>query len=452
MQIHDSLRGEIERLGTLNGYRDGPLASLTYDLALACYGSSGMMKKVITIPAEDRVREWRDWQAPQDDITKLEAEEKRLQLVNKVKEAEGLRGIGGGAIIIVTAGDHDKPLTATTSGGIISLPVVARWQIQAREWYDDISDPNYGTPKMWELARKDSGAPTLIHPSRVIAFRGAPMPCGQATDFTEAYWGDSRMLRVFKEVRRSDESQGWFAELVRKAKLLRIGIPNLESYSPEQLAARVTLIANSESVLNATVFRGSGAADDPGESITDYQITWAGIPAMMDAFDQRVSAVSDIPFTRLMGRSPAGMNATGAYDDLNWNKTVKTGQELETRPCLEQLDPFLIASAGVTAKDVTWKWAPLSVPSEAEEATTFKTNMEAITALQATGAIPEEAFNRGVQNFMAEREYIPGLDQALALIPEKERFGISVENDGGNPSELQAAKEVISPSTGGGSD
>jgi len=450
--ITDSLRGEIERIGKLAGYRSGPLEginTLSYDLALAAYSSSGMMKKVITIPAEDKVREWRDWQAEADQITLLEKEEKRLDLVNKTKEAETLRGIGGGAIIIVTAGEHSKPLTSVNAGGIIALPVVSRWQIQAKGWHEDISDPNYGTPVMWELTRKDNGAATLIHPSRVIAFRGSPLPCGSATTFEDAFWGDIRMMRVFREVTRSDESQGWFAELVRKAKLLRIGMPNLEAISPENLASRIALIASSESVLNATVFRAPGGADDPGETIADYQITWAGIPAMMDAFDQRVAAVSDIPFTRLMGRSPAGMNATGDHDTLNWNRTVKTGQELEVRPCLEKLDPFLIASAGAKG-EITWRWAPLSVPSEVEEATTFKTNMEAIAALQATGAIPEEAFNKGVQNFMAEREYVPGLDQALSEIPEDIRFGISADNDGGNPSALQAGREVSNPSAGGG--
>ena len=69
---------------------------------------------------------------------------------------------------------------------------------------------------------------------------------------------------------------------------------------------------------------------------------------MMDAFDQRVAAVADIPFTRLMGRSPAGMNATGSHDMDNHNKAIVTGQKLELRPCMEALDPFLLASAGVS--------------------------------------------------------------------------------------------------------
>lgn len=143
------------------------------------------------------------------------------------------------------------------------------------------------------------------------------------------------------------------------------------------------------------MFSAAAGQDQPGETITDYQITWAGIPAVMDAFDQRVAAVADIPFTRLMGRSPAGMNAAGQHDTDNWNKAVASGQNLELRPCLEQLDPVLLRSAGVAKpEDVTWRFAPLWTPTEQEEATTFKTFMEAFEKVQATNAIPNEALPR----------------------------------------------------------
>ncbi|KMS59142.1 hypothetical protein V474_07780 [Novosphingobium barchaimii LL02] len=457
--ITDSLRGAIEAAGRLNPFGRGATSTalsgiFSHELATAAYMASGMMKKVISIPAEDRVREWRDWQADAKAIEAIEKEEARLALTAKVQEAENLRGIGGGALLIITAGDHSQELKPEqiTKGGIVAINVVSRWQITGKEWIKELTSPQYGEPTMWEM-KGETGAAVNIHPSRVICFRGARIPAGSAVGDEEAFWGDSRLLRVYTEVSRSDETQAWFAALVRKAKLLRIGIPDLDSRDVEELNKRIEVIGLGESSLNATVYRSSGGADDAGETITDYQVTWNGIPAMMDAFDQRVAAVSDIPFTRLMGRSPAGMNATGKSDDDNWNKMVVSGQKLETRPCLEKLDPFLLRSAGVDPAKVTWKFAPLSVPSEAEEATTFKTTMEAVTLVQATGTIPDEAFAKGVQNLMSEREYIPGLDQALSEIPEDERFGLNpkppADNDD-DPNALQSGKEVIVPSAGGG--
>lgn len=454
--ITDSLRGAIDLASRLNPFNRGGAATglggiFSHQLAVAAYMQSGMMRKVIAIPAEDRVREWRDWQADADQITAIEAEEKRLNLIAKVQEAEVLRGIGGGAIIIITAGDHSSPLTPAmiAKGGIVALNVVSRWQITGRDWVNDLASPRYGEPLMWTMNGGEVGA-TPIHPSRVICFRGARLPAGHAVSLEESFWGDSRLLRVYTEVTRSDDTQAWFSALVRKAKLLRIGIPDLLDLEPAQLNARVALIASGESSLNATVYRSSAAADDPGEKIDDYQIAWTGIPAMMDAFDQRVAAVADIPFTRLMGRSPAGMNATGAYDDLNWVKAVTTGQKLETRPCLEALDPFLLRSAGVDASKVTWAFAPLSVPTEKEQTDTFKVLMEAVEKVQNTGAIPDRVFSEVVQNLLIEREVMPGLQQALAAIPESERFGLSPDNDGGDddPSAIQAGGG--DPRLGGG--
>lgn len=444
--ITDSLRGAINAASSLNPFSRGQATALpgvfSHQLAVAAYMSSGLLRKVIAIPAEDRVREWRDWQADSDAIGKLEAEERRLGIVAKVKAAEVLRGIGGGAIIVITAGNHDQPLTneSIREGGIIALNVVSRWQITGKDWVADLASPDYGMPQMFQVS--GNREQQNIHPSRVICFRGDPLPAGHTVSNEDAFWGDSRLLRVFAEVQRSDHAQDWFAALVKKAKLLRIGIANLSDYNSTEggqgrLNSRVSLIAEGENALNAVVY-DLGNDTNPAEKIDDYQVTWTGIPAMMDAFDQRVAAVSDIPFTRLMGRSPAGMNATGQHDTDNWNRAVVSGQKLETRPCLEQLDPFLIRSAGVDPKDVTWRFAPLSTPSEKEEADTFKTTMDAVEKLRNDGAIPEVAMNKAVQNLMSEREWLPGIDQALAEMPEAERFGLSPDDDGTDPSALAA--------------
>lgn len=460
--ITDSLRSAIGAVSTLNPFgraqATGIPGAFSHQLAVAAYMSSGMLRKVIAIPAEDRVREWRDWQADSDAIGKLEEEERRLGLIAKVKAAEILRGIGGGAIIVITTGDHATPLTAETvrAGGIIALNVVSRWQLTGKDWISDLANPEYGKPTMFQIS--GNGRQQAIHPSRVICFRGDPLPAGHTVSMEDAFWGDSRLLRVFHEVQRSDHAQDWFAALVKKAKLLRVGIPDLSNMvstdgGQARLNSRIALIAEGESTLNAVVYDAGDGSDKSGEKINDYQITWTGIPAMMDAFDQRVAAVADIPFTRLMGRSPAGMNATGEHDTANWHKAVASGQRLETRPCLEQLDPFLIRSAGVSEPDkVTWRFAPLDVPSEKEEADTFKTTMEAVEKLQNTGSIPEVAFNKAVQNLMSEREYMPGLDGALAEIPEAERFGEMPDDDGTDPSEIVNERKERDPISAGGGD
>jgi uncharacterized protein len=442
--ITDSLRSAI---AALNPFARGQATdclpfAFSHQLAIAAYMSSGMLRKVIAVPAEDRVREWRDWQADKEQIEVIEKEEKRLGLMAKVRFAEVLRGIGGGALVLVGPGAHDQELKPETiaKGGLLAINVVSRWQIDGLDWINNLADPNHGCPTMFQVSG-DGGAPQRLHPSRVVCFRGDPIPAGPGVSQEDAFWGDSRLLRVYREVEKADNAHLWFSQLVKKAKLLRIGIPDLDSMDQDRINKRVGLIAEGEGILNATVYRSSKDQNDQGEKIDDYQVTWVGMPAMMDAFDQRVAAVADIPFTRLQGRSPAGMNSTGEHDSDNWNKSVTSGQKLETRPCLEQFDAILIRSAGVDPANVTWAFAPLDVPSEKVQADTFKAGMEAIEKVQNTGAIPDKAFAKGLQNWLIEREYMPGMDQALEEIPEDERYGIEQELEPTDPSALVAANE-----------
>jgi len=463
--ITDSLRSAIAAVPSLFGrspQQDIASAHFAPQLAIAAYMASGMLRKVIDIPAADRTREWRDWQAESDQIDALEKVEKELGLLAKVKQAEVLRGLGGGALILALPGDLAQP--APENAKLIAVNVVSRWQLSLQDIDENMASPTYGEPRMFRI---NGGSSTQqdIHPSRVIAFRGEPVPMGLGVSAEEAFWGSSRLSRVVAEVQKSDNAALWFAELVKKAKLLRIGIPDLANMvatpgGQEKLNARVATIALGENIMNATLFSAAASKDGAGETITDYQVSWAGIPAVQDMFDQRVAAVADIPFTRLMGRSPAGMNATGEHDTANWSATIAAGQELELRPCLERLDPHLFATAGVDPADIWWKFSPLWKPTAKETADTFKTTAEAIKLISDVNAMPQEAFNAGVQSVIEANGWMPGAIPILADMSEEERFGIEPNDDGTDPSALTQSEtpnggkeaDPTSPTTAGGEE
>lgn len=81
-QMNDSLRSVVAGLG--DPLRD-KMAMTTYgltfidDLQLAAiYKSNWLGRKIVDVPAMDSIRKGRDWQADQDQIELIEAEEKRL--------------------------------------------------------------------------------------------------------------------------------------------------------------------------------------------------------------------------------------------------------------------------------------------------------------------------------------------------------------------------------------
>ena len=428
----------------------GMTGAFALTFAWAAYQTSGMLMKVIDIPAADRTREWRDWQADEEVIQKIEAEEKRLQIRAKFKAAEVLRGLGGGALILALPGDPASP--APANGKLQAVNVVSRQQLTLVDVNDELTSPLYGEPAFFRM--QTAGGGKNIHPSRVIAFRGEPYPAMLSTVSAEdRYWGQCRLLRVVGEVAKSDNAARWFSELIRKAKLLRFGVSGLTDYDQDDLNRRVALIAQGENILSASIYNlpsKDGAGNESGgEKIEDYQVTWAGIPAVQDMLDQRVAAVADIPFTRLMGRSPAGMNSTGTHDMDNYIAAISAGQELETRPCLERLDPFLLASAGVELKDdQTWKWTSISKPNPTDEATRFKTTMDALAIVEDKQMMPSAAFAAGAQGVIEQNGWMPGAMQILGDMTEDERFGVAPDDDGTDPSALtQQREEVIPEST-----
>lgn len=443
----DSLTNAITGQGTRSDWRRANVyhsRRLTeYEIASA-YDGSGLMGKVIDIPALDKVRAWRDWQAEKDQITAIETEEKRLGLRQKIRLAETYRGLGGGALILGLPGDPTQPAPNVGKGGIAYIHVVSRFRLTFERLIDDYQDPNYGKPERYRLTA--SGKQWDIHPSRVVAFPGDPVADMLGVTEEDRFWGKSRIERLLEVVQNSDSANGAFAGLVTKVRNIVIKIPGLMEIvstadGEENLRRRLSAMVMGEGLYNATLLSAGTGPDNPGEDVAFNQVSWTGIPDVMMAFAQFVSALSDIPVTRLLGRSPGGLNATGEHDMQNWNKMVKAGQELELAPCMEELDRFLIPSAlGQRPPEIFYEWAPLDVPTEKEQADTFKTFMDAAEKAQLTGSIPDRAFSEALQNTLIERGWMPGLEGALDGIPDTERYGVTNEPDDDDPSALQAGR------------
>lgn len=457
--ITDGLQNLVTGLGTRADARSARMyTAQVMDGAQieAAFEGSAMLRKAISIPATDRIRAWRDWQAEKPQIEALEREEARHQIKAKVRQAEVLRGLGGGALILVTAGNMALPLNpaAIREKGLLAVNVVSRWHLSGREWITDLASPDYGQPQYWEI---NSGqAATRIHPSRVVCFRAEPLPSIYRSDYEDRFWGRGRVPTLIEPAQNLDEAMATFAALIKDALNIDLGVPELleQVSTPDgeaRLMKRLGLMVQGSSVIRAKVYDAGGADGKGGEKIDRHQVTWTGIPEVIRVYAEALSAASDIPVTRLWGTSARGLNATGEGDDTNWNKMVETGRELETRPCLEHLDQALIPSAlGSVPPELWWKFGPLDVPSEKAETDRFKVWVDAAEKVQLSGTIPDVAYAKAYQNGLAENGWMPGLDGALAEVPEAERFGLPSDNDGTNPSALQArsGEEVIEPSAG----
>lgn len=445
-RLFDGLKNAITGQGTGRDARTASTyiaAPLTQQEIDAAYRGSGLLRKIIQIPALDMVREWRDWSGLDDDqAAAVWDEEKRLGVREKAKQAETLRGLGGGAFILGLPGDPSTPAPKTIEKGALAfVNVVSRWHLSFDTLQDDAREPGFGEPTMWRLNTARTGQ-QAIHPSRVITFRAdtsATLISTATTNSADAYWGESRLAQVLDAVKDSDAARGAFASLLHKARLTRIGIPNLTDLvstreGEKALSSRLATIALAESMFNAAVY-DAGNGDTPAEKIDDVAYNFAGAKDILNAFAEFVAAIADIPATRLLGRAPEGMNSSGDSQQKDWAKKVRAMQTLELGPCLDRLDAFLVPSAlGKTEPEASYAFAPLDVETDTERAARFAKQMEAAEKLAGLNAMPEEAFNRGLQSLMIAEGYLPELEAALAEIPDDERYGIMPDPSLGDPN------------------
>lgn len=430
-KIRDGLLNAITGVGTTSDPRTASryaLCPLTPHDIESAYRASGMMRKVIDIPAEDSVRAWRDFRGEDIGIEEIEAEERRLELKARVYEAEIMRGLGGGAIIIGAPGLPETEIfKAMAKGAIAYLKVVSRWQLQLGPFETDPASVNYDKPQWFSIM--SGGRQMRLHPSRVACFKGDPIPNLGMTNQEDAFWGESRVQRMIDAVKNSDTAQAGFSALVHKARVLRVGIPGLSEMVATQegetiLTKRLAAMAMGESLHNVTIY-DSGDGDKGGETIEQHQVNWDGMKDLMDAFDMRVAALSDIPVTRLLGRAAEGMNASGKSQQQDWHKSVASRQELRLRPCLNQIDAALVPSAtGKPAPaDLWYDFCPLDEPDQKQEAEIFKAMADASKIIAELNIMPDRALSEGVQSMLINRGWLPALESALSAIPEAERFG-----------------------------
>lgn len=406
--------------------------------AEAAYRTSWLVRKIVDVPAKDMTREWRDWQADGSDIEEIEAEEKRLQLRDKCRRALILsRLYGGGALILGTSDpDPSQPLDVerVKKEGLAYVHVMAPHQLPIGQQILDPADPWFGEPEYFEIyASAQSRA--RLHPSRVIAFRGQRAPEGAFYANTDWYWGDPIMVSIGEAIRNADTAQAGFAALIDEAKIDIVKMPNLMAHwatdgHEQKVLDRLAAAQVGKSTWRALML-------DAEEDWQQRQITWAGIPEIMDAFLNVVAGAADIPVTRLLGQSPKGLQSTGDGEERDYHAKVKGDQDEILAPALDRIDEVLIRSAlGSKPDDVYYTFAPLQQPTDKQKADIEKTFADVAKVYSDTGLIGSEALQEMVQNGIVERGSFPGSEAAFASNPT------AAEEAEANEADLQTAEEI----------
>jgi phage-related protein (TIGR01555 family) len=295
---------------------------------LTMYRTSWVAGRGIRAPAEDATRNWRKWRATAEQITKLEAEEKRLGLKSKVEQAIVSARLFGGSAIYINTGVAEQDAPVKEGEKIITLAVLGCNILQPGPNSADIFSQYYGKPEYYTVTNSKTSGQVRIHASRLAVFYGNALPVG-ADSLSSEQWGDSVLKTVYDAVTQRDSTVANIASLVFEAKIDVFKFSGfadlLAAGGDDILVSRLQTQAAMKGINGAVVL----------DSQDDYQTkgaSFGALPELMTRFQEEAAGAFEMPVTRLFGRSVAGLSGSGDGDERVYYDTISNHQNTQITP------------------------------------------------------------------------------------------------------------------------
>lgn len=452
---------------------DEPVADIELEIN---YEENGIFAKIIDIPADDAVRSGFDYGITDADIIAF-IDDMLDDLEFKAKSAEAIKyaRIFGGSLMVMFIDDGkelDQPIDWNNIRGIDDLQVFERPHITpdySSIYKSSQIDGNtnrkskFGMPEYYEISYPYGGT-FRVHESRCLPFRNNKMPMySQRTEYR--FFGIPEYVRIHRELQVTTTSHGNGAKLLDRAvqaiyKMQGLAERILTDDGEDEILKRLNLIDMAKGIMSSI------AIDAEGEDYRYETVSFAGVKEIIDSACNMLSAVTNIPQTKLFGRSPAGENSTGESDMENYYNYVGNIQEANLKNNTKTvIDIILIAGKYSGAFEeipkYKLKFKPLWNLNEKEQADVDKTkadteyvkaqtaqvyvDMQALDADEVRKRLAEEG-EFTVNDILSEEEEWPEITSPSAVeAPEMEAPG---EEATANPAEDQNADEEPAPMCG----
>lgn len=403
--IMDSLVNPAARLGpadnllSQNAYMSERLTQ-NFGLMDSLYRSDWIAGKVVNTIPEDMTKNWikLTCQVNPDQEDEFSRQQRKTHV--KARVLEGLRWgrlYGGAAGVMVVAGQEDMlgeplDLDMVMPGAFRGLIIADRWNgvYPSTEIVTEMDDPDYGLPMYYTFGLENMGIAqgVRVHHSRVLRFTGRDLPYNER--ISESYWGMSELEHVYEELNKRNTVSANIAQLVFAAHLRILKMEDLGQMLAMADEASQRDLYNTLRAQNMLMNTMSLQVLSKDDDFQTFDYTFSGLSDIYEQFMMDIAGAAEIPVTKLFGRSPAGLNATGEGDLRNYYDTVKQWQEAVLRPVLEKLLPVMCMSAwGAVPDDLDFEFNPIRDTSDEERAGLIQQTASAIVSVYQAGIISQ---------------------------------------------------------------
>lgn len=402
--VKDGFSNALARLGAntpnLLNSTEYVMTRMTRDFATlnAMYRDSWIVRRIVDIIPADMLKNWitiTSGLSPEL-LKKIDIELRRTQLIKKIQEGMCWGRLYGGALGIMLIRGQGSPeqlamplrLEDMVPGDFAGFVTLDRWNgvSPSSELVDDITDAEYGLPEAYLVTDPIDGTMTRIHHSRCIRFVGNNLPFWEKQ--AELYWGASVIEAIFDELKKRDNVSWNIAQLTFMANLRVLKMQDLG-----------TTLGATDPVSQAELYRTLTAQNwlasnmgiqimDAADGLETHQYTFGGLADCYQQFIMDISGAAEIPVTKLFGRSPSGLNATGESDLQNYYDMIGEKQETLLRPILNKmLPPLMMSLFGAVPDDLDFDFNPVSEPTDKERSDLAKSGTDNVVAAVNAGLV-----------------------------------------------------------------
>jgi phage-related protein (TIGR01555 family) len=401
MQMKDAFQNQMARLGfgqpNLTEGAQYPLTRLTpsYFLFNSLYRGSWIVRKIIDTVPSDMMKNWvkvtsqvtpRDLKAFNQTLVKTRTREKIL---------EGLRWGrlygGAGALILIDGQDDflDLPLNYDyiQPGDYKGLLVFDRWSgiFPKGELIRSISDPDFGLPKYYTITT-ELGDTITVHHSRIIRFQGRELPFWEK--HAEMYWGESEVEVIYEELKKRDNTSANLAYLIFLANLRVLKMNDLGQLMGSTDERMKQVIYETVEAQNMLMSNMGVYLIDKEDDFETKAYSFSGINDVYESFMLDIAGACEMPVTKLFGRSPQGLNATGESDLEQYDETIEEKQRAFLAPALYKLLPIVAMSTwGAIPEDFDWEFNPVRSLNDKDRVELARTVTENVSQAVEAGLV-----------------------------------------------------------------
>ena len=208
----------------------------------------------------------------------------------------------------------------------------------------------------------------------------------------ENYWGASELEHIWEELQKRSAASANIAQLIFQANITTLKMGDLGehvAFGDDEMRANLMRALANGNRLRTSYGLQVMSADD---SLENHSYSFSGLSDIYESFMMDMAGAAEIPASKLFGRSPQGLNATGEMDLRNYYDLIAQMQERLLRPALEKLLPVMVVSCwGYVPEDMEIVFEPVMTSSPAERAELVsKLSSDVIQAFQC-GLLTREA-------------------------------------------------------------